>query len=106
MRGLRTASRASIASAAGRTPWSHSRARGEASARRAGAGGWRRPRPTVEHLPLCEEEAQVLVFEPATTLNTGNVESERASGRCSSWTGSEAHAVGRPGLSFGLKYVA
>jgi len=31
----------------------------------------------VEHLPLCDEEAHVLVFEPATTLNTGNVESER-----------------------------
>lgn len=27
----------------------------------------------VEHRPVAEEEAQVLLFEPATTLNTGNV---------------------------------
>ncbi len=31
----------------------------------------------VEHRPVADEEAQVLLFEPATTLNTGNVESER-----------------------------
>ena len=31
----------------------------------------------VEHLPVAEEEAHVLLFEPASTLNTGNVESER-----------------------------
>ena len=30
----------------------------------------------VEHRPVAEEEAQVLLFEPATTLNTGNVENE------------------------------
>ena len=30
----------------------------------------------VEHRPVAEEEAQVLLFEPASTLNTGNVESE------------------------------
>jgi mannose-6-phosphate isomerase-like protein (cupin superfamily) len=30
----------------------------------------------VEHRPVADEEAQVLLFEPATTLNTGNVESE------------------------------
>ena len=31
----------------------------------------------VEHLPVAEEEVEVLVFEPATTLNTGNVHNER-----------------------------
>jgi mannose-6-phosphate isomerase-like protein (cupin superfamily) len=30
----------------------------------------------VEHRPVAEEEAQVLLFEPAATLNTGNVENE------------------------------
>jgi mannose-6-phosphate isomerase-like protein (cupin superfamily) len=28
----------------------------------------------VEHRPFAEEECEVLLFEPATTLNTGNVE--------------------------------
>lgn len=31
----------------------------------------------VEHLPIAEEETQVLLFEPKTTLNTGNVSNER-----------------------------
>ena len=31
----------------------------------------------VEHRPVAEEEAQVLLFEPASTLNTGNIRSER-----------------------------
>lgn len=31
----------------------------------------------VEHRPVAEEEVHVLLFEPATTLNTGNVENER-----------------------------
>ena len=31
----------------------------------------------VEHRPVAEEEALVLLFEPATTLNTGNVRNER-----------------------------
>ena len=31
----------------------------------------------IEHRPVAEEEAQVLLFEPATTLNTGNVRGER-----------------------------
>lgn len=31
----------------------------------------------VEHLPIAEEEAHVLLFEPASTLNTGNVQNER-----------------------------
>ncbi|OQP54322.1 hypothetical protein A4H97_22835 [Niastella yeongjuensis] len=30
----------------------------------------------VEHKPVANEEAHVLLFEPATTLNTGNVENE------------------------------
>jgi mannose-6-phosphate isomerase-like protein (cupin superfamily) len=30
----------------------------------------------VEHRPVAEEECEVLLFEPATTLNTGNVENE------------------------------
>ena len=30
----------------------------------------------VEHRPVAEEETHVLLFEPATTLNTGNVENE------------------------------
>lgn len=31
----------------------------------------------VEHQPVAEEEVHVLLFEPATTLNTGNVRTER-----------------------------
>jgi mannose-6-phosphate isomerase-like protein (cupin superfamily) len=31
----------------------------------------------VEHRPVAEEEVDVLLFEPATTLNTGNVVSDR-----------------------------
>lgn len=31
----------------------------------------------VEHRPVADEEAHVLLFEPATTLNTGNVHNER-----------------------------
>ena len=31
----------------------------------------------VEHLPIAESEAHVLLFEPKTTLNTGEVENER-----------------------------
>jgi mannose-6-phosphate isomerase-like protein (cupin superfamily) len=31
----------------------------------------------VEHRPVAEREAEVLMFEPATTLNTGNVVNER-----------------------------
>ena len=30
----------------------------------------------MEHRPIADEEAHVLLFEPATTLNTGNVENE------------------------------
>jgi len=31
----------------------------------------------VEHKPVAETEAHVLLFEPASTLNTGNVRNER-----------------------------
>lgn len=31
----------------------------------------------VEHMPVAEEETQVLLFEPKSTLNTGNVTNER-----------------------------
>ena len=31
----------------------------------------------VEHRPVAEAEVAVLLFEPATTLNTGNVRNER-----------------------------
>jgi mannose-6-phosphate isomerase-like protein (cupin superfamily) len=30
----------------------------------------------VEHRPNAKEEAEVMLFEPAATLNTGNVENE------------------------------
>ena len=32
----------------------------------------------VEHRPIAEHEVEVLIFEPATTLNTGNVLNERS----------------------------
>ncbi len=31
----------------------------------------------VEHRPVADEEAHVLLFEPGSTLNTGNVRNER-----------------------------
>jgi tRNA(Leu) C34 or U34 (ribose-2'-O)-methylase TrmL len=31
----------------------------------------------MEHLPVAEEEVQVLLLEPKTTSNTGNVQNER-----------------------------
>lgn len=31
----------------------------------------------VEHRPNAKEEVEVMLFEPATTLNTGNTENER-----------------------------
>jgi mannose-6-phosphate isomerase-like protein (cupin superfamily) len=34
----------------------------------------------VEHLPVAPEEAQVLLFEPKSTLNTGNIQNERTVG--------------------------
>jgi mannose-6-phosphate isomerase-like protein (cupin superfamily) len=35
----------------------------------------------VEHLPVADEETWVLLFEPKTTLNTGNVSNERTVAR-------------------------
>jgi mannose-6-phosphate isomerase-like protein (cupin superfamily) len=31
----------------------------------------------VEHRPVAEDEVEVMLFEPASTLNTGNVRNER-----------------------------
>ena len=31
----------------------------------------------VEHLPIAQEEVQVMLIEPKTTLNTGNIQNER-----------------------------
>jgi len=31
----------------------------------------------VEHRPVADEEAWIMLFEPASTLNTGNIENER-----------------------------
>jgi mannose-6-phosphate isomerase-like protein (cupin superfamily) len=31
----------------------------------------------VEHRPVADEEVHILLFEPASTLNTGNVENEK-----------------------------
>jgi mannose-6-phosphate isomerase-like protein (cupin superfamily) len=31
----------------------------------------------VEHMPVADEEVQVVLIEPKTTLNTGNVRNER-----------------------------
>ena len=30
----------------------------------------------VEHKPVASEEVEIMLFEPATTLNTGNIENE------------------------------
>ncbi len=30
----------------------------------------------VEHRPVADEEAEVMLFEPASTLNTGNIQNE------------------------------
>lgn len=34
-------------------------------------------RRLVEHRPVADEEVHLLLFEPASTLNTGNVRDER-----------------------------
>ena len=31
----------------------------------------------IEHLPVAEEEVHVMLFEPKSTLNTGNLRNER-----------------------------
>ncbi|MEX2231306.1 MAG: hypothetical protein WD824_04055 [Cyclobacteriaceae bacterium] len=33
--------------------------------------------PKIEHRPVAEKEVEILLFEPATTLNTGNLVNER-----------------------------
>ena len=38
----------------------------------------------VEHRPVAEREVQVMLFEPASTLNTGNVRNERTRERLES----------------------
>jgi mannose-6-phosphate isomerase-like protein (cupin superfamily) len=35
----------------------------------------------IEHRPVAEDEVHVLLFEPASTLNTGNVRDERTAER-------------------------
>ncbi len=35
----------------------------------------------IEHRPVADEEAQVMLFEPASTLNTGNLRNERTKER-------------------------
>jgi hypothetical protein len=34
----------------------------------------------VEHLPVADEEVQVVLIEPKSTVNTGNVQNERTVG--------------------------
>lgn len=34
----------------------------------------------VEHMPVAPEEVQVVLIEPKTTVNTGNVQNERTAG--------------------------
>ena len=34
----------------------------------------------VEHRPVADEEAWIMLFEPASTLNTGNIERKNAAG--------------------------
>jgi mannose-6-phosphate isomerase-like protein (cupin superfamily) len=31
----------------------------------------------VEHLPVADEEVHIVLIEPRTTLNTGNIQNER-----------------------------
>jgi quercetin dioxygenase-like cupin family protein len=31
----------------------------------------------VEHMPVADEEAHIILLEPKTTLNTGNIVNER-----------------------------
>ncbi|TMD27885.1 MAG: cupin domain-containing protein, partial [Chloroflexi bacterium] len=31
----------------------------------------------IDHLPIADEEAHVILLEPKTTLNTGNTQNER-----------------------------
>jgi mannose-6-phosphate isomerase-like protein (cupin superfamily) len=38
----------------------------------------------IEHLPVAENKVQVVLLEPKSTLNTGNVQNERT---CPPWNG-------------------
>jgi hypothetical protein len=31
----------------------------------------------IEHKPIADEEVSIMLFEPVTTVNTGNLENER-----------------------------
>jgi mannose-6-phosphate isomerase-like protein (cupin superfamily) len=44
---------------------------------RVGAGEFVVIPKGVEHMPVAEEEVQMILLEPKTTLNTGDVQSER-----------------------------
>ena len=44
---------------------------------RVGAGEFVIVPRGVEHMPVAEEEAEVLLFEPRSTLNTGDVRDAR-----------------------------
>ena len=35
----------------------------------------------IEHRPVADQEVEILLFEPASTLNTGNIENERTRSR-------------------------
>ncbi|HMP98316.1 MAG TPA: cupin domain-containing protein [Cyclobacteriaceae bacterium] len=37
----------------------------------------------VEHKPIADEEVELLLFEPASTLNTGNIRNEKTKDRLS-----------------------
>lgn len=52
------------------------RENGEERAEWIGAGEFIIVPRGVEHRPVAEEECEVVLFEPASTLNTGNVEDE------------------------------
>jgi mannose-6-phosphate isomerase-like protein (cupin superfamily) len=39
----------------------------------------------VEHMPVADEEVQVVLIEPKTTLNTGNVRNERTLPELERW---------------------
>ena len=50
----------------------------------------------VEHRPVAEEEVAVMLFEPASTVNTGNVQSDRTVQVGARLTFTAAHATGTP----------
>ena len=63
--------------ASGKTPRSKVRKLFQAMATRVEEGEFIVVPHGVEHMPVAPEEAHVLLLEPKTTLNTGNVTSER-----------------------------